>query len=1138
MTEGSLKNKLQKVVTISVVVLLLFTVANVMFVDLSKGEGAEDDDGLPRSVEKDQTLNTTTEFELSKVSGLPDRIENFTACWEGGNIELDWDNAPFADEYILKRKDSENGEYNQIYSNPTSDYTDQKVNSGNKYWYKIAGSNSVGTGEWNETSIGSQSAGNATNLSVENVGYGEVTLSWNKSKNTQKYKVFRAYFKNVTDDDVVGVTSSTSYTDEDVDYDETYYYTVAPSNDNGMNWDNRTNRVNVTTPGKPDIPSFMEFVTSISDNQNKIWLSWKYDEAPSSSGNVHIYRKHLSITSSMDSYNTFEKIKTYTDPTAKGAQSYTDYDVGESGEYSYYVEYEAFVNGDDVIERSDVSSEYIDDSGTENSKTLTSGPGNPGKTEPAYKIFWGTETLPPDFTTYHNAVLKKVEVDNILLKLPDDVGDSASVNLMLKAQGKTEEKQIEVDNKFAKYNISMRCYEDYLSDSSEFKKGWELKIESVDEVNITQLKLNPQINYTWCLNPRDEDTDDDGLDDRVEVEELSSSPFKEDTDYDDCRDELEVEVGTNPSRYDTDEDGLKDGIEVKDPSHRVVMPDGDYRKNDDGTYWWGGLDPLDPDTDNDTLPDGDEYFEREFTYFKNDTAELNDTAEKSKTELEESDPLVAYMDVNGARIDIDKDNIPAWVEQNPDMIESSTFNDVPWIASIRRFKQEFRKRDKQKMKIYNSTFNSFVKEEGNPIVTKLKIKIVSTQTAKVTIGVYDPSGIDSIKLENEYTTKKWEDITPADLNDKGVIEKTCEMDIDTEDWSDGWGLHVSCQDEAGNWLNRTKHSDGQIPQDIIGDIIDLGDWIWDHTIGALIDGAEKAVELASSFIDWAKDKIAQIFHSTVSSAVSGLQNWADTIQEKMSNFFAALAEWEDGDGHVKPTMLAGTELMLSFIGQQDRAEEITNTLSWVMNFIKPFQKYLSPFGAVGVISSVFNANNKDGSGLFNSLTNLEDPHIEVIWEIITESSLLGDVLSSEIDLGTTIPSIGAMKNFLNEADLPELPIVSQVIELLPGKGESSQTISVKAALLLGLGMGSYGAYPSPTMAGVSILTNVMSWMLNLLSWIVDGMRGQLYGWFAASVGSISFLSGYLAGILGGYQIVSFVGSPLIGLYLSLSQMGG
>lgn len=85
------------------------------------------------------------------------------------------------------------------------------------------------------------------------------------------------------------------------------------------------------------------------------------------------------------------------------------------------------------------------------------------------------------------------------------------------------------------------------------------------------------------LDPREVDSDGDGLSNYDERELYHTNPLNTDTDQDGLLDGEEVnKYKTDPTKFDTDNDGLSDGSEV-----RVH-----------------GTDPLLPDTDGDTLPDG------------------------------------------------------------------------------------------------------------------------------------------------------------------------------------------------------------------------------------------------------------------------------------------------------------------------------------------------------------------------------------------------------------------------------------------------------------------------------------------------------------------------------------------------------
>ena len=104
-------------------------------------------------------------------------------------------------------------------------------------------------------------------------------------------------------------------------------------------------------------------------------------------------------------------------------------------------------------------------------------------------------------------------------------------------------------------------------------------------------------------DPYDADSDDDGLDDGLEVDETGTDPLLADTDGDGLDDGEEVDLGTDPLDPDTDGDGLADGDEAGEGTD-PLDPDSDDDGLDDGAEVEVGADPLDPDTDGDGVLDG------------------------------------------------------------------------------------------------------------------------------------------------------------------------------------------------------------------------------------------------------------------------------------------------------------------------------------------------------------------------------------------------------------------------------------------------------------------------------------------------------------------------------------------------------
>ncbi len=112
----------------------------------------------------------------------------------------------------------------------------------------------------------------------------------------------------------------------------------------------------------------------------------------------------------------------------------------------------------------------------------------------------------------------------------------------------------------------------------------------------------------YKTNPLLADTDLDGLSDFDEVKKYKTDPLKADTDGDGLNDGEEVlKYKTNPLNADTDNDGLKDGEEVikynTDPTKADTDGDG---LNDGAEVLTYSTNPLNKDTDGDDLSDYDE----------------------------------------------------------------------------------------------------------------------------------------------------------------------------------------------------------------------------------------------------------------------------------------------------------------------------------------------------------------------------------------------------------------------------------------------------------------------------------------------------------------------------------------------------
>jgi outer membrane protein OmpA-like peptidoglycan-associated protein len=122
-------------------------------------------------------------------------------------------------------------------------------------------------------------------------------------------------------------------------------------------------------------------------------------------------------------------------------------------------------------------------------------------------------------------------------------------------------------------------------------------------------------------DPKNPDTDGDGISDGDEVNVYHTNPLKKDTDGDGLSDYDEIfKYHTDPLKVDTDGDGLSDYDEVMKYHTDPLKPDTDGDGLTDGEEVLKyHTDPLKPDTDGDGLTDGQEVLKYKTNPLKADT---------------------------------------------------------------------------------------------------------------------------------------------------------------------------------------------------------------------------------------------------------------------------------------------------------------------------------------------------------------------------------------------------------------------------------------------------------------------------------------------------------------------------------------
>ena len=140
-----------------------------------------------------------------------------------------------------------------------------------------------------------------------------------------------------------------------------------------------------------------------------------------------------------------------------------------------------------------------------------------------------------------------------------------------------------------------------------------------------------------------------------------------DADDDGLTADEETALGTNPSRPDTDDDGINDGMEVKDyeTNPLALDTDGDgVTDGDEVSGEYGAISPTNADSDYDGLSDGDELFLHHTNPVMSDT---DTDGESDGAEIAANrDPLV----LNDRDGDYLGDGLEAYYGTNPDNPDS------------------------------------------------------------------------------------------------------------------------------------------------------------------------------------------------------------------------------------------------------------------------------------------------------------------------------------------------------------------------------------------------------------------------------------------------------------------------------------
>lgn len=271
---------------------------------------------------------TTGEYSKS-ISGVALAKTNFTKIEtkSGKKVALTWKKVSQAEGYLIYRKDSEDGKYNQIgkvTSGKTLTYTDTVKSNNKTYTYKIQAYNTnngkQGVGAYSSTKS-AKTLAKAKITGITSSNEEVLKISWKKVSGAKGYIISRSTSKNSGYKRIDTVTGKTSYSDDTVKAGKTYYYKVEAYNVNSgtKGYGGASDAVAGKTAKRTKITSI------VSTNEKTLTIKWNKITG------AYGYR----IKRSTDEDGTYKVVKTI---KSGNTTSYKDTSVKAGKTYYYTVE--------------------------------------------------------------------------------------------------------------------------------------------------------------------------------------------------------------------------------------------------------------------------------------------------------------------------------------------------------------------------------------------------------------------------------------------------------------------------------------------------------------------------------------------------------------------------------------------------------------------------------------------------------------------------------------------------------------------------------------------------------------------------------------------------------------------------------
>ncbi len=288
---------------------------------------------------------TTGEYSKS-ISGVALGKTNLTKieAKSGKQVTLTWKKVSKAEGYLIYRKDTDDGKYNQIgtvTSGSTLTYTDTVKSNNKTYTYKVQAYNTnngkQGVGAYSSTKS-AKTLAKAKITGITSSDEEVLKISWKKVSGAKGYIISRSTSKDSGYKEIDTVTGKTSYSDDTVKAGKTYYYKVEAYNVNSgtKGYGGASDAVAGKTAKRTKITSI------VSTNEKTLTIKWNKISG------AYGYR----IKRSTEEDGTYKVIKTI---KSGNTTSYKDTSV-KAGKTYYYTVETMVKTGDNICYSGDCAS--------------------------------------------------------------------------------------------------------------------------------------------------------------------------------------------------------------------------------------------------------------------------------------------------------------------------------------------------------------------------------------------------------------------------------------------------------------------------------------------------------------------------------------------------------------------------------------------------------------------------------------------------------------------------------------------------------------------------------------------------------------------------------------------------------------